>query len=125
VGSEAFRQEQLQRMEGRLGEHHSGQMRLESAEAKAERIIAQELRRLGWTEEELARCRKNDAGKMAMAVRLRRETTLSVKAIAARVRLGTSYTANKRLHQAMKALPTPGPASRHSDSEQKTKESMG
>ena len=42
---------------------------------------------------------------MAVAVRLRRETTLSVKQIAARVHLGTSQTANKRLHQAMKAVP--------------------
>jgi hypothetical protein len=92
-------------MEGRLGEHHSGALRLESAQAKAERIIAEELVRLGWMEEELAKRRKNDAGKMGIAVRLRRETTLTVKAIAARVHLGTSYTANKRLHQAMKTHP--------------------
>ncbi len=42
---------------------------------------------------------------MAAAVRLRRETTLSIKQIAVRVHLGTSATANKRLHQAMKAVP--------------------
>ena len=105
VGSEAFRQEQLQRMEGKLGEHHSGELRLETAEAKAERILGEELGRLGWTESELARRRRNDPGKMAIAVRLRRETTLSVKAIAGRVHLGTSYTANKRLHLAMRAEP--------------------
>jgi hypothetical protein len=61
--------------------------------------------RLGWSEEELARRRKNDAGKLGIAVRIRRETTLTVKAIASRVHLGTSYTANKRLHQAMKTHP--------------------
>jgi hypothetical protein len=88
--------------EDRLGEYHSGAFRLASAQAKAERIITEELARLGWAEEEPARRRKNDAGKMGIAVRLRRETTLTVKAIAARVHLGTSYTANKRLHQAMK-----------------------
>jgi hypothetical protein len=103
VGSEGFRQEQLQRMEGKLGEHHAGELRLESAEARAERIIAEGLRRLGWTEEELARRRKNDPGKMELALRLRRETTLTVKKIAARAHLGTSYTANKRLHEAMRA----------------------
>jgi len=35
-------------------------------------------------------------------VRLRRETTLSIRAIAGRVHLGTSNTANARLHKAMK-----------------------
>ena len=105
VGSETFRTEQLGRMEGKLGEHHSGELRLETTKAKAERIIAEELSRLGWTEGDLAGRRKNDPGKMAVAVRLRRETTLSVKQIAARVHLGTAQTANKRLHQAMKAVP--------------------
>jgi len=38
------------------------------------------------------------------AARLRRETTLSIKAIAARIRLGSSKSANARLHQAMKTL---------------------
>jgi hypothetical protein len=35
-------------------------------------------------------------------VRLRRETTLNIKAITARVHLGTYNTANARLHRAMK-----------------------
>ena len=39
-----------------------------------------------------------DADKMAIAARLRKETTLTVKAIAARVHLGTSKSANARLH---------------------------
>lgn len=91
-------------MEGKLGEHHSGELRLETAEAKSERIIAEELGRLGWTEGDLATRPKNDPGKVAMAVRLRRETTLSVKKIAARLHLGTSNAANQRLKQGMKAL---------------------
>ena len=37
--------------------------------------------------------------------RSRRETTLSVKQIAARAHLGTSQPANRRLHQGMKAVP--------------------
>ena len=65
-------------MEGGLGEHHAGELRREAAEAKAERlvVVAEELRRLGRSEEELKHRRKNDAGKLASAVRLRRETTL-------------------------------------------------
>ncbi len=102
VGSEVFRHERLARMEGKLGEHHAGELRRETAEAKGERIIAEELRRLGWSESDLVSRRKNDPGKMAIAVRLRRETTLSIKGIALRAHLGTSNTANARLNKAMK-----------------------
>ncbi len=49
---------------------------------------------------------------MAIAVRMRRETTLSIKAIAARVHLGTSNTANARLHSAMKGLGVAGSSQR-------------
>jgi len=56
-------------------------------EAKGERIIAEELQRLGWRESDLVTRRKNDPGKMAIAVRLRRETPLSTKDIAGRVHL--------------------------------------
>jgi REP element-mobilizing transposase RayT len=106
VGGEAFRREQLKRMEGKLGAHHSGQLRLEAAEAKAERIIEEELKRSGWKEADLVKRRKGDEGKIRIAVRLRRETTLTIKRIAARLHLGTSNTANTRLHQAMKSRAT-------------------
>jgi putative transposase len=104
IGSETFRQEQLIRMEGKLGEHHAGELRHETAQAKGERIIAEELQRLGWSESDLIMRRKNDLDKLAIATRLRRETTLSIKIIAARVHLGTSNTANARLHRAMQEL---------------------
>ena len=107
LGSDTFKQQMLERMEGLSGEHHSGALRHESAEVKAGRIIAEELRRLGWLESELAKRRKTDPGKLALAARLRRETTLSVKWIAARVRLGTSKSANKNLHQWLQAHPEP------------------
>jgi hypothetical protein len=47
LGGEDFRQEMIERMEGRLGEHHAGELRQESAEAKAERIVQEEVKRLG------------------------------------------------------------------------------
>ena len=50
LGSEEFKQRLLEQMEGRVGEHHSGGVRQEVAKAKAERIVAEELRRLGWKE---------------------------------------------------------------------------
>ncbi len=83
----------------KLGEHHAGALRRETAELKAERIVAEEWRRLGWTEADLARRHKSDPAKLELATRLRRETTLTVKAIAAPLHLGTSKTARRRLQQ--------------------------
>jgi hypothetical protein len=40
-------------MEGGLGEHHSGELHRQAAEAKAERIVAAGLRRLASKEGEL------------------------------------------------------------------------
>jgi hypothetical protein len=74
-GSEEFKIELLQRLEGELGERHSGQLHQQSSSARAERIIAEELTRLGWTESDLSSKRKNDPGKLALAARLRKETT--------------------------------------------------
>ena len=41
-----------------MGQHHFGELRLERAQAKAERIIGQELVRLGWQAAVLASRRK-------------------------------------------------------------------
>ena len=101
LGSEGFRRELLLRMEGKLGQHHSGELHRASAEAKAERIIAEELQRQGWHEADLVGRRKSDIIKLEIAARLRRETTLSTKAIAARVHLGSAKAANRSLHHYM------------------------
>jgi hypothetical protein len=102
-GSEEFKQKMLAMMSGKLGENHSGELRRESAAAKAERIILEELERLGWQEQDLVNRRKSAPEKLALAARLRRETTLSIKWIAARVHLGTSRSAHVRLHEWMRA----------------------
>ena len=61
-----------------------------------------ELGRLGWSETELATRRKSDPAKLAIGARIRRETTLSIKAIASRVRLGASKGAHTNLHKWMR-----------------------
>jgi hypothetical protein len=101
LGSSGFKREMLLRMESGLGEHHSGELRQGSAQAKAEGIVAEELKRLGWKEADLKSRRKNDPDKLELAARLRRETTLTIKTIAARVSLGTSKAANAKLHRHM------------------------
>jgi hypothetical protein len=45
---------------------------------------------------------KSDPAKLVLAARLRQKTTLPLKAIAARAYLGTSKSANARLHRWMK-----------------------
>ncbi len=99
LGGEGFRKQLLERMDGKLGEHHSGEMRRETTEMKAERIIAAELKRLGWQERDLVGRRKSDPAKLALGNLLRQQTTLSIKWIAARLHLGTSKGANANLHR--------------------------
>jgi REP element-mobilizing transposase RayT/AraC-like DNA-binding protein len=117
LGGERFRRELLLRMEGRLGEHHAGELHRASAEAKAERIIAEELGRQGWQEADLLTRRRGDPVKLELAARLRRETTLSIKAIAARVGLGSSKAANRSLHNHMRGV-APGGAETDAGQEQ-------
>lgn len=87
-GQERFRQELLERMAGRAGEHHYAEDRRESEEQKARRIVALELRRLGWRPSELKQRRKADPGKVQMALRLRRETTMTLKWVAEELHMG-------------------------------------
>ena len=66
------------------------------------RIMSEELGRLGWPEAQLALRPKRDPSKLEIAVRLRRETTLSVKEIAARLHLGTPASASLCLLAALR-----------------------
>ena len=77
-------------MSGAMGEHHDGMERWETAEAVAERIVGKELARLGWGDEDPAHRSKGDPGKVAMARRLRRETTMTLQWIAQRLTMGSA-----------------------------------
>ena len=83
---------------------------METAQAKAERIIAEELARLGWQEADLAARRKQDPDKVQLAQRLRKETTLSVRQITERLHLGTPQSASFRLLSKRKPLPSISPS---------------
>jgi hypothetical protein len=102
LGSESFRQAMRRRAEGSLGGSHAGEWHRQAAEAKAQRIIAQEPGRRGGRETDLLARRKKDPAKLAAAARRRREPPLSLKAIGARLGLGTSKSANGKLHDFMK-----------------------
>ena len=98
-GSEPFKRGLLERLHGQLGEPHSGALRRESEWARAEAILAEELKRLAWKEAELRRRPKSDAAKMAVAARLRRDTTLTIGDIAQRLHMGSRKTLSSKLHQ--------------------------
>lgn len=105
LGSEEFRAKLLEQMEPKLGEHHSGQLRHESAEAKGERIIAEELRRLMCKERYIKEQPKSDPEKLVIAGRLRRETTLTIREIAKRLRMGSWKSLNNKLYLRSKIKP--------------------
>jgi len=109
LGSEEFKQKMLELMEGKLGENHSGEIHRETAEQKASRIISEEMLRLGWKESDLACRLKNDPGKLAMAARVRKETVLPIKWIAARLQMGSSKSVKSMLHQWLHAHEKPAP----------------
>jgi len=96
-GDEAFRKELLAQVEERRGASHYGAELQESATEKAERWVRDGLAKLGWTEAELAQRRKGDRVKLKLALKLRAETTMTLKWIATRLQMGTGASLSNLL----------------------------
>ena len=95
LGDETFRQELLAQAEGKFGANHYAGQQQESTEEKARRILAEELRSLGWKHGELEKRLKADPDKVRIARRLRGETTVTLKWIAGELRMGRwTYLSN-------------------------------
>ncbi len=103
LGEEKFRQELLEQMRAGIGPNHDCRQGQESAEEKAERIVQGELRTMGWPEEALNQRAKGDTGKVRIARRLRRETTMTLAWIAQRLAMGTAGHITNRLCRAKSA----------------------
>lgn len=88
---------------GTTGAEHYGEERTETAEAQAEQIIAAELKRRRWQEADLQTRPKGDAVNLALAARLRAETTRTVGWIAERLGMGTRGHLNHLLYRRRKA----------------------
>ena len=97
-GDKALKQELLGQMSERMGREHYGEERQESQLEKAERVVAAEMRRRRWTDERLEQLAKGDVGKVKIAMRLRRETLVTVAWIAERVRMGSVANVNTLLY---------------------------
>jgi REP element-mobilizing transposase RayT len=98
LGDKAFRKELLAQMKEQMGEHHYGEERVETEQERAEEMVREGLKRLGWKEADLEMRRKGDREKLKLAVRLREETTVTVKWIAERLRMGTWTHVNHLLY---------------------------
>jgi putative transposase len=103
LGAESFRKELLGQMQERMGTEHYGAERQETIEEHAEAMVVAELKRRRWAEAELGRRAKGDAGKVAIAVRLRVESAVTVKWIAARLQMGAPGYVNHLLYQQRKS----------------------
>ena len=99
LGTDTFRKTLLGQMQERLGAEHYGAERQETVAAHAEGLVRAELKRRHWTEADLAHRPKGDARKVALAVRLRAETTVTVRWIADRLRMGAPGYVHHRLYR--------------------------
>jgi putative transposase len=97
LGEETFRRELLAQVSERRGAHHYGVELQEGEEAKAERVVQEELARRKWVEGDLAAKPKTDWQKARIALRLRRETTMTLAWIAGRLQMGSVNTLKNTL----------------------------
>jgi putative transposase len=103
LGSEPFKRGLLERLHGQLGPNHAGEMRRQANQARAEGILAAEMKRLRWKAADLTRRAKSDPGKLALAALLRRETTMTLQDIADRLQMGSRKSLAPKLHAWRKA----------------------
>ena len=103
LGGETFRRELLAQTSERLGAEHYGEERAETEAGKAERIIAEELQWRKWRAAELQTRSKGDAEKLALAARLRAESTMTAGWIAERLSMGTRGYLNHLLYRQRKS----------------------
>lgn len=88
LGDEGFRKKLLAQLQAGSRAVLTGPPRREAAAQQAERLLHEELSRLQLTEADLARLPKGDPRKVAIGQRLRRETTVTLKWIAHRLKMG-------------------------------------
>ena len=92
----------LAQMSERMGAEHYGEERAETAGALAELILVEEVKLGRWQEADLKNRSKGDSVKVALAARLRAETTMTVGWIAERLAMGTRGYLNHLLYRRRK-----------------------
>jgi hypothetical protein len=110
LGEDRFRESMLARVAAAAGDHHHGEELAAAAAAKADILVARELARLGWTETDLRTHAKGDARKLALAHRLRAESTMTLQWIADRLVMGTAGHLSHLLYWSRRGMRPPKPA---------------
>jgi hypothetical protein len=81
-----------------MGPNHAGVMRRQANQARTDAIIAAELKRLRWKQTDLKRRAKSNPSKLALAARLRRETTVTIQERADQLQMGSRKSMAPKLH---------------------------
>jgi hypothetical protein len=87
LGDKDFRAELLAQMHARRGDHYGQELREADAQY-SEGLVRAELRQRRWTEAALVRRRKGDPEKVEIAWRVRSKSTMTLKWIAQRLKMG-------------------------------------
>ncbi len=98
LGDDQFRKELLGVGKSAGGSHY-GSERQEHDQEKSNRLVNEELRRLGWTEKESEQRPKEDKQKVETARMLRQQTTMTLKWIAQHLHMGSWTYVSNLLHQ--------------------------
>ncbi len=89
LGDEEFRRELLEQVSAAPGTSLYGEAVQEAVEARAERLLAQRLKDMGWTEKDLTTRRKGAPEKVELAAQMRGATTMPLAWIARRLAMGS------------------------------------
>jgi REP element-mobilizing transposase RayT len=89
LGSEQFERELMEQVNASASPAHRGEEIRQSALAKAQKIVFEELLALGWSDLHLQARPKGDPEKIRIDARLRRETTMTLAWIADQLHMGS------------------------------------
>jgi hypothetical protein len=101
LGERELKEELLAQMHESRKDHHGAELG-DADVPHAEGFVAREMCRLGWTEADLAERRKGDPKKVRIAWCLRQESTMTLKWIAQRLKMGKWTTVSNCLVQKRK-----------------------
>ena len=99
MGDEEFRRELLERVSTPPGPTHYGEAVQEAVEVRAERILTERLKRMGWKERDILSRPKGHPGKVRLALELRANTTMPLSWIAERLSMGSRGHVTRLLHR--------------------------
>ena len=94
LGDEEFRAELLEQVRQLRGDHYGPELR-QADEAHALGIMRDEFKARGWTDTDLSQLAKGEEDKVEIAWRLRQQTSMTLKWIAGKLRMGSwTYLSN-------------------------------